>query len=64
MRQKDRSSSSVLMTMWGKVLAVASAKVGRCSWTVIRPGRLSSSLEVDKWRDEAGDLLERLIDIG
>jgi len=50
--------------MWGKVLAVASAKVGRCSWTVIRPGRLSSSLEVDKWRDEAGDLLERLIDIG
>ncbi len=47
MRRKDGGSSLVVTIVWGKAV-VALAKVGRCSCTVMRLGRLSSLLEVEE----------------
>ncbi len=64
MRQNDGGLASVLMVVWGRLVAAALAKVGRCSsGTVTSPRRLSSSLEMDEQRDEARDSLDRLMDI-
>ena len=62
-RWKDGGSSSLGIMTRGRWMAVASAKVGRCSLMATRAGILSWSCKMEDRREESDDLLDTWSDI-